>query len=213
MFYLIYKITNVLDGKYYIGAHKTSNKDDGYMGSGVMIKKAIEKYGVENFKKEILCECLSSSEMYAKEKELVVLSEHTYNLKEGGDGGFDYINSNEELRIAKNKKARKITNSRHKDKLSEWGSKGGLANIAKHGTPKAFLEAGKTSFLGKEHSEETKKKISQASSLRESGSGNSQYGTTWIWCLEHGNKKIKKEFLDEYIKQGWTKKYVPGYRV
>ena len=80
-------------------------------GTGVMIKRAIEKYGLENFKKEILCECSSSSEMYMKEKELVVLSEETYNLKEGGEGGFDYINSNEEVRIAKNKKAREITNS------------------------------------------------------------------------------------------------------
>ena len=201
MFYLIYKITNILDGKYYIGAHKTSNKDDGYMGSGIMIKRAIEKYGVENFKKDILCECLSSDEMYAKEKELVVLSEETYNLKEGGEGGFDYINCNEEVRIAKNKKAREITNSRHKDKLSEWSSKGGLASVAKHGVQKAFLEAGKTAFLGKSHSEETKKKIGEHNSKVQSGFGNSQYGTMWI-TNEKDNTKIPK---DGIIPTGWRK--------
>ena len=201
MFYLIYKITNILDGKYYIGAHKTSNKNDGYMGSGVMIKRAIEKYGTENFKKEILCECSSSSEMYAKEKELVVLSEETYNLKEGGDGGFDYINSNEELRVVKNKKAREITNSRHKDKLSEWARKGGLASVAKHGVQKAFLEAGKTAFLGKTHSEETKKKIGEHNSKAQSGSGNSQFGTMWI-TNEKDNMKIPK---DGIIPTGWRK--------
>lgn len=201
MFYLIYKITNVLDGKYYIGAHKTSNKDDGYMGSGVMIKRAIEKYGVENFKKEILCECSSSSEMYMKEKELVVLSEETYNLKEGGEGGFDHINSNEEVRIAKNKKAREITNSRHKDKLSEWGSKGGKIRIQRHGVNPNFVKAGRTSFLGKTHSEETKKKIGEHNSKAQCGCGNSQFGTMWI-TNEKDNMKIPK---DGIIPSGWRK--------
>jgi len=92
MFYLVYKITNTVNDKFYIGCHKTKVKDDGYMGSGKLIKKAIEKYGVENFRKEILAECSSKEEMFAKEKEFVVLSEISYNLKHGGDGGFDFIN-------------------------------------------------------------------------------------------------------------------------
>jgi len=94
MFYLVYKITNTVNDKFYIGCHKTKVKDDGYMGSGILIKRAIEKYGVENFKKEILAECSSSEDMYAKEKELVVLCENSYNMKHGGDGGFDFINDN-----------------------------------------------------------------------------------------------------------------------
>ena len=99
MFYLIYKITNTLNAKFYIGAHKTSDKNDDYMGSGIMIKRAIAKYGIENFTKEIIYECSSLEEMYQKEKEFVVLSEQTYNLKEGGLGGFDHINSDVEFRI------------------------------------------------------------------------------------------------------------------
>lgn len=97
MFYLIYKITNIINNKIYVGSHKTKNKDDGYMGSGKYLNYAIKKHGIENFTKEILFEFNSSKEMFDKEAEIVdddfLAEENTYNLKRGGFGGFDYINS------------------------------------------------------------------------------------------------------------------------
>ena len=64
------------------------------MGSGKLISYAIKKYGVDKFTKEILHIFDNETEMNAKEKELVEVNELTYNLIEGGQGGFGYINSN-----------------------------------------------------------------------------------------------------------------------
>jgi group I intron endonuclease len=201
MFYLVYKITNTLDGKYYIGAHKTMNKDDGYMGSGVYLRKAIKKYGIENFSKEILAECPSEFDMFNKERELVVLCENSYNLKEGGYGGFDHINSNEELRIAKNKRAMHTTMSRHHHLLKEWGRKGGKRCIELYGVNENWVKAGRTSFLGKHHTDENKRKIGDANAKHQSGEGNSQFGTMWI-TDEIISKKISK---NDPIPDGWRK--------
>lgn len=91
MYYLIYKTTNLINGKFYIGAHKTENIGDSYMGSGKYLKQAIKKNGIESFSREILHILESVEEMYKKEAELVteefICNENTYNLKPGGSGG------------------------------------------------------------------------------------------------------------------------------
>jgi hypothetical protein len=87
-YFLIYKITNLINEKYYIGRHATKNLNDGYLGSGKGIKNAIAKYGKENFKKEILVFANSAEELWKLEEEIVnkqVLQDpKSYNQTLGG---------------------------------------------------------------------------------------------------------------------------------
>lgn len=92
MYFIVYKTTNKINGKFYIGKHQTTDLNDGYFGSGKLLKRAIKKYGKENFLSEILHVFQTEEEMNQKEKELVIIGKMSYNLCEGGKGGFGYIN-------------------------------------------------------------------------------------------------------------------------
>ena len=89
-----YKITNLINGKYYVGIHK-GELDDSYYGSGKAIKEAIKKYGKDNFSKEIIKVHQNIEEAWIFEREIVnqsfVDNPHTYNMHLGGKGGWDHI--------------------------------------------------------------------------------------------------------------------------
>ncbi len=135
MHYTIYKTTNTLNGKIYIGKHQTKDLNDGYMGSGKILVQSIEKYGIENFTKEILFLFDNEAAMNAKEAELVTeefcLREDTYNLCPGGNGGFGYIN---------------------KSNIDKFNGK-------KHSAETKRIISEKS--LGRKHSEETRNKLSE----------------------------------------------------
>lgn len=88
MKYFIYKTTNLINNKNYIGIHQTNNINDGYLGSGLHFLRAVKKYGKDNFKREILEFCSSYDELIEKEKLYVneewVNDKSNYNLKTGG---------------------------------------------------------------------------------------------------------------------------------
>ncbi len=90
MFYLIYKITNILNGYIYIGQHTTDIINDGYMGSGIRLINAYRKHGINSFRKEILHVFSTFEEMNNKEIELVnadfIRRKDTYNIIMGGVG-------------------------------------------------------------------------------------------------------------------------------
>jgi len=204
MFYTIYKITNKINGKIYIGKHQTKDLNDGYMGSGKHLKRAIARYGIKSFAKEILFQFDNEIEMNDKEVELVteefVKEEANYNLCPGGNGGFGYINANglnvksfsdKETRQVASKLGAKTTNKRLKTDKEFYDSW------------RESMAGRNSSMLGKTHSAESKKKMSKTKKINKTGVGskNSQFGTMWITNGKE-NKKLKK---DDIIPENWRR--------
>jgi len=196
MYYTIYKTTHKVSGKFYIGMHRAKDLDDGYMGSGLHLRHAIEKYGLNEFSKEITHVFDNEKDMIAKEIELVnrefCLREDTYNIKNGGKGGWDHVNSSGKSNIGWK------TNIEKKYQFN-GGKKGAKTTNEKYGMFENFKIAGLTAFKGKKHIEEVKEKIGKANSKHQTGKKNSQFGTMWI-TDGTTNKKIKK---DEFIPERW----------
>lgn len=104
-FHFVYKTTNLINSKFYIGKHSTTDLNDGYLGSGTYLLRSTAKYGKENFSREILKQFHTSDEAYEYEKELIteelLKSEGCYNLALGGKGGVSFPGSYSEERISK----------------------------------------------------------------------------------------------------------------
>lgn len=87
----VYITTNKINNKKYIGMHR-GHKDDSYLGSGKLIRKAIDKYGKENFSRKIIeyadsFEELCELEKFYIEKYNAVRDDNFYNIHDGGFGG------------------------------------------------------------------------------------------------------------------------------
>lgn len=207
MFYTIYKTTNLINGKFYIGKHKTKELNDGYLGSGKILRRAIKKYGIENFHKEILHICKDEKHMNLLEKILVVPDKETnYNLCKGGKGGFSYINDNglsgihkEGVRqracFAGGKASVELKTGIHAQTLEEKqyaGFLGAAARKKKYPEGITFKQSEQAIINQKNKFKETG---------HQKGPKNSQYGTMWI-TNGIDNMKIMK---NEKIPYGWKK--------
>ena len=104
MYGYIYITTNLINDRKYIGQHKCEIFDINYKGSGKILKQAFIKYGIDNFKCEILKECNSKKELDESERYFIeyydaVNSDEFYNLVPGGNGrsetGLIYITNGE----------------------------------------------------------------------------------------------------------------------
>lgn len=202
--YTVYKTTNIINDKIYIGVHKTSNIEDGYLGSGSNLKPDIIKYGKENFKKEILFIFSSAEEAFTKEKELVnvefILDENTYNIHPGGAGfELSLYNLNVPERKAKNRRAAAamraspiLQTPEYKEKMEKiYKNHGEKIRQAFKDGKRIVDEQFKNAFKGKKHSEETLEKMSEFQKVNQAGEKNSQFGSRW--CNDgRNNLKITK---------------------
>jgi hypothetical protein len=205
-YHFIYKTTNLLNGKYYVGMHSTSNLNDGYLGSGKRLRYSIRKYGIENFKLEIIEWLASREELVEKEKQLVnedlLKDEMCINLKPGGGGGFcndehkwKYI-----LTGSKAGTSALIEKFKNQEFRENWGSVRKQAWENNTAENKAKIMKPLLEYRGTKHTKETIEKMKQQRKGLGAGSTNSQFGTRWITNGKE-NKKINKS---DKLPAGWS---------
>lgn len=91
--YILYKTTNLITGQFYFGVHGQV-KDDGYLGSGLHIKRQIKKYGKSNFARETIEKFETEREAFLAEVEVLKLfaeNSQCINISAGGDGGPNFL--------------------------------------------------------------------------------------------------------------------------
>jgi group I intron endonuclease len=153
-----YITTNTLNNKKYVGMHSAINTNNSYLGSGILLKKAIKKYGKEIFKKEILCVCESKEIAHENEKKYIEqynsIQPNGYNIHpNGGLGLNDYHTEESCKKMSEKLKGRPAPNK---------GIKHSKETIAKMIKAKAKYK-GKP---GHKHTEEEKRNVGIANSKR-----------------------------------------------
>lgn len=163
----IYRITNIVNGKTYIGQHMYKDLDDGYMGSGKILRLAIKKYGLHNFSKDILISDIRTRKD-ADEAEIKMIAlersngHSEYNIVDGGQGFRGHHSE-----VAK-RKIGKAALGNHYAKGHNVGNKFALGNVL---------------------SCETRHRMGV------SRMGNANNGVSYIRCVETGDTFRTREWI------------------
>ena len=118
---IVYKTTNLVNGKFYIGQDSKNNPN--YLGSGTLLNKAIEKYGREHFVKEIIEYCESEEQLNSREIFWIFELKPLYNIAKGGSGGDTISNHPERALIIEKLKQRPIRYWTEEQKNKQRGDK------------------------------------------------------------------------------------------
>lgn len=158
---VIYKTTNLINGKIYIGQDRYDN--DKYLGSGILLKESIRKYGRENFIKEVLEYCsleeLNDKEVFWISKLDSSNLEIGYNLTSGGNQR--YLLSEDAKQKIREKRA--LQDMSHMCKPQTQEVKDKISNSQKGKVrSEEFKKHLSEYWKGKVFSEETKSKISNS---------------------------------------------------
>ena len=189
MYGYVYKTTNLLNGKFYVGQKKSCEfLGEKYLGSGVRLKSAIQHYGKENFSVEIVDTASSKEELdrleiYWIDKLDARNLDIAYNLSKGGDGNTSGVSWNKGLT---------------KDMDSRLCQSAEASKKRSASLKKAYLE-GRHNI---DFTDEVRKKMSDKAKCRDHPPT-----TAGKICVTDGfkNKMIFPEDIDEYIEAGWYK--------
>ena len=181
MYGYVYKTTNLINGKIYVGQHKADKFDCTYFGSGKILLKAIEKYGISNFVCEVIEWCKTQSITNSRERYWIKYYNSTdrqfgYNITEGGEGWKGGHHTEESKQKISVSKSGKHPNRDYTQITSETKAKISA-------TLKEYYKTHKNSKYGTHLSDETKAK------LREANLG----------------KTYSQEVRDKHKRQAWNK--------
>lgn len=229
----VYLTTNKINGKQYVGSHN-GEINDGYLGSGLLILKAIRKYGKENFKIELLEECYPDNNQILEESYIEkynTLIPNGYNISPTGGHGLKQSKLNETTKQkikSKQKGKKKISyfiekygNKEGKKKYKESEEKR-INKIKGFKHTKESLEKIRKSSKGRLCSEERKRKIGAANRVKSIGNSShlgcehsdktkellrkQKLGKLWVKNNKLAqSKQINKDELTSYINNGWEK--------
>jgi len=232
--YTVYQTTNKVLNKIYVGMHSTNNPNDTYLGTGGHdFQIDIEKYGRENFEKQILFIFDNPKDMKNKEREIVNLDFisrlDTYNIVTGGRGGFACVYNN--VYYDNLMKCSELVQIRKKKLLEKYGTDTSLhtqrarnktreTSLEKYGTehpaPSEYTKAKKVEAFMEKYGEYNPMKLPEISqkalqSRVDNGNvlvaeRNPMFG--WICVVNEEtrhNTKIHPDKLEEYISNGYRK--------
>ena len=216
-YHFIYRTTNLINNKFYVGMHSTNNLEDGYFGSGKRLGYSIRKYGLENHEFEILEFLPSREELKKREAEAVneelLADPLCMNLKFGGEGGWDHVHSSRANLNSEKWKAYSESAAYRENSQKGLSIIQSRTNEEKSQSAKKNWETGRDKMMAsvpekvsKMNSAGAKEKRKEtfAKNKHQSGEFNSQFGTCWIH-KEDQAKKIKKEDLQNWINLGWLR--------
>ena len=198
--YVVYETTNLINGKYYIGVHKKNGSD--YLGSGKILRFAINKYGKENFIRETLKSFDIERDAYDFEKEIVdgnlINNKNCYNIVEGGGCPPVHCELGKEHHNFGKKHTKESKKKMSKSKLGKYKGEDS-PRYGKHHSEEAKKKMSEVKLgkykgedsprYGKKHTEETKKKISDSKKGKGIGKKHSK----------DSRKKISESLKGKYI--------------
>jgi hypothetical protein len=207
---------NLLNGKFYIGAHKTTDLNDGYLGSGTYIRRAVAKHGIVSFQKNVLFYTNSEEEMWNKEEEVILAHKKDplcMNVRASARGGFDYINNSGlngaraltesgERKSDVSNKLRYRTDEKYRLRMNEVRRK---VLVRLNSDPdfcerrdKRVAKASKV-WTGQKHRPDSCQKMSES----HKGEKNHFSGRKWMHHSTYGSKPVRKEDIEQHIRDGW----------